>query len=395
MLADRFLDTLRDRFGFVVTRWAIVRIAAFAVLTLVVAGIVVEPRPGERDDAALATSQTRNVALPFGDPRGFDPTAKGDHFTIAWIGGSETMAVGPRTRAYIAGLVTERLGTVDGRPVSTDLYYLDAIRLVDEVAALSSALSSKPDLVVISLNPVWVLNDLALQQWGYLDGALARGSVWPPSRWAVAASVLSPGDVGWRVLAAASPSLVGDRFVWGLDASETTAGLSFLDVVAGEKPPTTELGALAARRPVDFWFSRFTPSNPGTDLAEKQLGILERQMASRSSINAVAVRQMFEMVRTAGADAYFYVHPIDPTVYAQPDARRYIAELRAELARVTAGQTSGTIAFDPQGLQDRVAPSEYRDIVHVRDGRNEAAVLTTDLCALLRSTGHRPDCEAP
>jgi hypothetical protein len=395
MLSDRFLDFLHDRAGFVVTRWTVVRIAVFAIVALVMAGVVVHPRPGDRDDAALATARVRNVALPFGDPRGFDATPNGDTFKVAWIGGSETMAVGAKTRAFIAGLVSERMHGVDGKRVSTDLYYLDAIRLVDEVAALSSALASKPDLVVISLNPVWVLNDLAVQQWGYLDGLLARGSLWPPSRWPVAASVLGPGDLGWRVLSAASPPLVGDRFEWGLDISKGTGALSFLDVTTGRKPPATELSALAERRPVDFWFSRFTPSNQGTDLAVKQLGILEREMASRSTLNEVALRQMFEMVRSAGVDAYFYVHPIDPAVYAQPDAQRYIRQLRATLAEVTRGQTTGRVMFDPQGLQERVAPSTYRDIIHVLDGSNEAAVLTSDLCALLRSTGRHTVCEAP
>jgi hypothetical protein len=372
-----------------------VRIAAFTLVALVVAGIVGQPRPGQRDDQALATRQARNVALAFGDPRGFDPTPKGHDFKVAWIGGSETQAVGAKTRAFIPGLVSKRVGRVDGKLVSTDLYYLDAIRLIDEVAALSSALSSKPDLVVISLNPVWVLNDLAAQQWDYLDGSLASGNLWPPSRWAIAASFLSPGDVGWRVLSAASAPLVGDRFEWGLDLSAQTSGLSFLDVVTSKKPPSTGLSALAERRPVDFWASQFVSSRPTSDLAGKQLNILEREVVSRSSLNAVAVRQMFEMVRTAGVPAYFYVHPINPMVYAQPDARRYVDELRAQLAEATAGQATTRIVFDPRGLQDRVAPSKYRDIVHVLDGSNEAAVLTTDLCALLRSAGRQADCEAP
>ncbi|MGO4360262.1 hypothetical protein AB4Z14_01135 [Terrabacter sp. 2TAF16] len=395
ILADRLLAFLHDRVGFDVTRWSIVRIAAFAVAALVVAGIVVEPRPGQRDDQALATRQVRNVSLAFGDPRGFDPTPKGKNFKVAWIGGSETQAVGPKTRAFIPGLVSERMGRVDGKVVSTDLYYLDAIRLVDEVSALSSALASKPDLVVISLNPVWVLNDLAPQQWDYLDGALARGSLWPPSRWVLAASFLSPGDVGWRVLSAASPPLVGDRFEWGLDLTEQTSTLSFLDVVQTPKSRATGLAALAERRPVDFWASRFASSRPTKDLASIQLNTIEREVVSRSSLNTAALQQMFEMVRTAGVPTYFYVHGINPTVYAQPDARGYVDQLRAQLAAATAGQTTSRVRFDPQGLQDRVPPTKYRDIVHVYDGRNEAAVLSTDLCALLRSTGRQADCEAP
>ena len=82
---------------------------------------------------------------------------------------------------------------MDGKRVSTDIYYLNAIRLADELAALSTALAAKPDLVVVSLNPVWVMNDLAVQQWGYLDGELARHSAWPPSRLAGGGVAGEPG----------------------------------------------------------------------------------------------------------------------------------------------------------------------------------------------------------
>lgn len=400
MLADRFLTFLHDRVGFVVSGWSVVRIAAVSVAALVLASAAVPAQPGDLDGSpyndTLRTSQVRNVALPLGDPRGFDPTSSSDAFRVAWIGGSETMAVGPRTRAFIPGLVGQRIGTVDGETFSTDLYYLNAIRLADELSALSTALSSKPDLVVISLNPVWVLNDLAVQQWSYLDGDLARGSLWPPSRWAVAASLVSPGDIGWRVLSSVSPSLVGDRFEWGVDLGTQTAAWSFLDVVEPTSPPRADgLATLATRRPVDFWFSYFEPTSTGTSLALTQLRIMEREVASRSSFNRVVLRQMFEMVRSAGVDAYFYVHPIDPKVYAEPAARRYVAKLRAGLSEATAGQTSDRIHFDPQGLQDRVIPSGYRDIAHVLDGTNEADVLARDLCALLSDTGRQPRCEAP
>ncbi|MFC7594733.1 hypothetical protein ACFQU3_05395 [Terrabacter sp. GCM10028922] len=400
MLADRFLAFLHDRVGFVVTRWSVLRIAVVAAAALVAGAVAVPAQPGDRDDSpynnVLATSRVRNVALPLGDPRGFDATASKGDFRVAWIGGSETMAVGAKTRAFIPGLVSERIGTVDGKELSTDLYYLNAIRLADELSALSTALSSRPDLVVISLNPVWVLNDLAVQQWSYLDGNLARGSLWPPSRWPVAASLVSPGDVGWRALSTVSPSLVGDRFEWGVDIAAQTAPWTFLDVVKPKRTPApTGLAKLATRRPVDFWFSYFEPTNPGTSLTVRQLGIMEREIASRSSINRAVLRQMFEMVRSAGVDAYFYVHPIDPKVYAEPDARRYVASLRAALTEAAAGQTTERLVFDPQGLQDRVAPSAYRDIAHVLDGTNEAEVLARDLCALLVTTGRQPLCEAP
>ncbi len=398
MISDRLLAYLAERTGFRVTRWSIVRIAAFAVAALVVASLVLPSRPGDVTKApynsALATKHVRNVALPLGDTRGFKPSSRPSSYQVAWIGGSETLAVGPKTRAFIPGLVTERIKTVDGRRVSTDIYYLNAIRLADQLSALSSALAAKPDLVVISLNPVWVLNDLAVQQWGYLDGELAQHSAWPPTRWPVAASLVSPGDVGWKLLSGVSPDGVGDRFDWGVDLADRTEKLTFLEPVPGAKPPRpTGLAALGQKRPVDFFFGQFEPATPATSLTTQQLGILERQAASRSDFNKVVLQQMLEMVREAGVDTYFYIPPINPEVYAEPAAQQYLADLSTELAQVSKGRTDQRIRLDPAGLQARVPATEYRDIVHVLDGRPEAAVLAQDICTMLTENDRRPGCE--
>ncbi len=399
MISDRLLALLRERLGFVPTKWSIARIGVFVLAGLVIAALVVPARPGDVAkspyNADLATRYARNVALPLGDTRGFQPTARPRDFRVAWIGGSETLAVGPKTRAFIPGLVSERIKTVDGKRVSTDIYYLNAIRLADELAALSTALAAEPDLVVVGLNPVWVMNDLAVQQWGYLDGEIARHSVWPPSRWPVAASLVSPGDAGWRLVSRVSPSAIGDRFGYGVDLAGRTAELTFLDAAdAGPPEKPTGLEDFARKRPVDFWFSQFDPANKGTSVSARQLGILEREVESKSSFNRTIVQEMFEMVRRAGVDAYFYMPPIDPTVYDEPDAQRYMAAVRAMLASATQGLPNDRIWFDPQGLQDRVPPTKFRDIVHVRDGRPESKVLAADLCALLVARGKNPGCEA-
>lgn len=398
MISDRLLAFLRERLGFVTTTGSIVRIAVFAVAGLVIASLVLPARPGSVTTApynnVLATRNTRNVALPLGDTRGFMPTSRPNTFRVAWIGGSETQAVGSKTRAFIPRLVTDQIKTVDKMSVSTDIYYLNAIRLVDQLAGLSAALAAKPDLVVVSLNPVWVMNDVAVQQWGYLNGTLAQHSAWPRSRWPVAASLVSPGDAGWKVLSRLSPSAVGDRFEWGVDLANATVDLTFLDAVKqASSPSQTGLQKLALLRPVDFWFSHFNRSNKGTSVAAKQLGILQREVASNSSFNRKVVQEMFEMVRHAGVDAYFYMPPIDPTVYAEPDAQAYIAQVRTMLTAATEGRTNDRVRFDPQGLQDRVPPTTFHDIVHVLNGKPEATVLSRDLCALLVSRGKEPGCE--
>jgi hypothetical protein len=400
MIADRLLAALRERVGFVVTTWSLVRIGLVTVAGLLVAGLVIPSHLADLADSpysALATKNTRNVSLPFGDTRGFQPTSDPDAFRVAWVGGSETLSVGKDHRGFIADLVGERLGKVDGKDVSTDVFYLDAIRLADELAALSAAIESKPDVVVISLNPVWVLNDLAAQQWGYLDGILARHGSWPPSHWPVAASFVSPGDIGWKVLSRLSPSAVADRYDHGVELADKTSDLTFLDAVEGGTPPEpSELQALGATRPVDFFFNRYLQDRSvGMSLSQKQFAILRREVTSRSAVNRTILREMFQMARRAGVDTYFYMPPINPAVYADPQGRAYFEQVREQLASATAGRTTERVRFDPQGLQDRVPVTRYKDIVHVLDGSAEADVLAGDLCDLLVSGDHQAGCEQP
>jgi hypothetical protein len=394
---DSLLAWLRRVTGYIPTAWSLVRIAVVVVMALAVAGLVLPDHPGQTRTAPynlrLATPTTRNVALPLNDPRGFKPSNHPHRFKVAWIGGSELLGVDPRHPAFIPRLVNDRIGKVGGKRADTDIYFLNAIRLADEYSAESAAVAAKPDMLVISLNPVWVLNDLAVQQWDYLDGVLARGTLWPPSSWPVLGSLISPGDVGWRALSSLSRP-VQQRYDWGVKASNRTGSFTFLDSKTDKAPPPlTELGAFAQKRPVDFWFSHFASSSTSKNLSDVQLRIMERELASKSAMNTTVLRQMFDMAHRAGIPTYFYVPPIDPKVYARPDGVKYVAGLRTMLADATKDRTNTLVSFDPKGLQDRVPAAAFEDIVHVKQPRPEATVLAHDLCALLRANGRQPECE--
>lgn len=395
-MADQLLARLKRLLGYVPTAWSLVRIAGFAVLGLVLATLVIPDHPGDISLSPLnrvrGSHHSKVVTLQLGDTRGFRPTDHPRAFRIAWVGGSELLGVRPGNAAIIPGLVNDGIRSVDGRRTRTDIYFLNAMRLGDELAAMKRAVASKPDLLVISLNPVWVLNDLAVQQWGYLDGLLARGSLWPPSSWPVAASLVSPGDVGWKTLSTVLAP-VDDRLYWGTDVTGRTAHLSFLhEVPGGTEPPPTGLGSLAQRTAVDFWQEHYNAPPPGASTNELRLNILRRGVISESSFNRRLLQEMFATARRAGVDTYFYVPAIAPEAYADPRGAQDIKELRQQLAEATKGETTSRVTFDPQGLQDRVPPAPYKDFIHKIDPRPEVKVLTGDLCAKLRQRGHETGC---
>lgn len=401
MIADRLLAVLWGRTGFRVTRWSLVRIACVTALTLAVSVVVVPDNRGDLGEDARYYNQfadpahTRVVSLELGDPRGFCAEPHSDRFRTAWIGGSELIGVDPEGREVVPSLVTERIRSVDGRRPATDVYFLNAIRLADQLAALKQALTTEPDLVVVSLNPVWVLNDLAAQQWSYLDAVLARGTFWPPSSWPVAASLLSPGDFGWRALASVS-TVIEDRLHWGTQLGEKTDGLSVLHPIPGRKErPPVGLGVLAATRPVDFWARHYEPVPAGANVADQQLNLFARGLRSPSGLMERILREMFASARRAHVDAYFYLPAISPELYAAPDGRRYVTELQRRLAEITRTETNDRVVFDANGLQNRVPATPYNDIIHKLDPRPEAGVLSADLCSFLERRGHRAECEQP
>lgn len=398
-MADDLLARLKSLVGYVPTVWSLVRIACFAVLGLVVAGLVVPSHPGDASvspyNRVKGAQRSQVVSLPLGDTRGFQPTDHPKAFRIAWVGGSEMLGVRPGHPSVVPGLVNNRLKSVDGRRTRTDIYFLNALRLADELAAVKRAVAAKPELLVISLNPVWVLNDLAVQQWGYLDGLLARGSVWPPSSWPVAASLVSPGDAGWKALSGVSGP-VNDRLYWGTDLIGRTADLSFLDdVEGGKEPPLTGLGRLAQKSAVNFWQEHDGSPRDTMSGKELRLRLLRRGVISESSFNVRVLQEMFATARRAGVDTYFYLPAIAPEAYAEPQGAEDVKELRKQLAAATKGETNNRVVFDPQGLQDRVPPTPYKDFIHKLDPFPEVKVLTGDLCSLLQRRGHQTGCEAP
>ena len=353
MIADRLLTRLRSLVGYVPSAWSLVRILCFTLLGLLVISLVVPYKPGELIspwNKVKGTNRSHIVSLQLGDTRGYAPAAPPGSYRIAWVGGSEILGVRPRHQSIIPGLVNNRINEVDGKRTATDVYFQNAMRLADELSSLHRALASKPDLVVVSLNPVWVLNDLAVQQWGYLDGLLARGSVWPPSDWPVAASLVSPGDVGWKGLSTLFGS-IDDRLYWGTKLTEKTADLSFLDKVAeGVEPAPTGLGASGCgdRSTSCGEVPRAVPAHRAL-LDTSSSAVLQRGVHSKSASTCRCCRTCSTPC-VAPASTPTSTCRRSRRGLREPDGRKAIEASCAQLlADATQGQTSEQGALRPAG----------------------------------------------
>ena len=252
VIADRLLARLRSLVGYVPTAWSLVRIAVLHAARA--AGhLAGRALPARRADQPVEQGQGHRP-LPRRQPaaRGHPRLRAGrtarllPHRLDRWFGDPRRPAAAPVDHPG-AGQRPDRRGRRQARrpPTSTSRTRCGSPTSCPRCTA---ALASKPDLVVVSLNPVWVLNDLAVQQWGYLDGLLARGSVWPPSQLArcrVAGE--SRATSGWKGLSAPVRRRSTTATYWGAELTEKTVGPVLPRQGRGRRGAGAD-GARAARR---------------------------------------------------------------------------------------------------------------------------------------------------
>jgi hypothetical protein len=402
-MMDRWLATLQSRLGYRPSWASLVRIAGWLLIGLIVIDMVLPDRARDlatdRYNVAAPDPWVRSVTAERGDPRGFTPSPNDGVFKIAWVGGSEIQSIGDGVYTFLPIAVRRHLAAVDYQPVSIDMYFVSGIRLADEYAAVLAAIEADVDLLVVSLNPVWVLNDLAVQGWDNLDSTLVRRTVTEPRSWPVVGSLAGPGDALWS-FGAAGFDVINDRYQWGTRLQARVDELSLLDppdVTADED--STNLSELDRIRdmqiPVEFW-SRYDPTvDPSEPLAVRQAALFERSASSRSSFNDAILDRIGEAVTASGVPTFVYTAAVSDVVLDDTNIAVHLRTIEQRLADHADAFESELVGYDPQTIARRAPGMTFNDVVHVADLGPLAEVLSDDLCRLLVSTGHQPECEAP
>jgi hypothetical protein len=162
-------DLFDRRFGSAVGRpMSLVRTLLWVLVGIYVLGLLI-PAPDvdfrkTHYNAVLHKEPVRDLVLDKNDPRGWKHLKKDPKkFTIAWIGGSTIQTVKPRHHGFVPVDVLHRLPKIDGKPVRVNMYVMESSRSFDLFAATADALETKPDLVVLDLNPLWLFNPNAIQ----------------------------------------------------------------------------------------------------------------------------------------------------------------------------------------------------------------------------------------
>src|SRR5262249_35820128 len=150
-----------------------------------------------------------------------------------------------------------------------------------------------PDMIMVDLNPVWVFDDKAVQEWDNLNGITAVSMLHYPSDWTLAAQLFSPSDV---VLGFAGTHVAAIRDRWSCAAGlgQTVVVFNRLDV--WHPPPATphpsQLDQIAAmQQPLDFW-TKYQGGLAALDNRDRQLAFMTESDVSGGTVSDEIVNHL-------------------------------------------------------------------------------------------------------
>lgn len=399
MSIERLAQLVTRRFGGVgTTRGSFFRIHAWAIAFLVAASALSPAHTGEnRARLRYLGGGVQNLARAYGDQRAYvsSPYPRKQYFHIAWIQGSEGEVFrGELPVKAVAATVRDALPRIDGRPVVVDIYYFPGAFLGDEYLSLLDALAAKPDLVVFSLNPVWVLNPLAAHQWMPLDARAALELAGKPRDWPVAAAMFSPSDLGWG-FAQSHLRPVAERTYWSTRIHDLVDKLGPLNrsklttATAAHKLTLTE--RVLHDHTYLFLFNRRLHLPAGTAALLTRRNMTPARWAQymnvanegHNQLNRLLLDAIARALKASGVPSYVYLSQIN-WLATDPAMGRTVSGIEHQLAGFQRAFTARNIRFQPKSASRFVAGMKFlpRDTVHLTATAGLGPYLARELCGL-------------
>lgn len=399
-LADRYILFFEAR-GLRLGWGSFVRmLVAALVVTLGVSWLL--PARGRSPDesayaAQIGSPDVFEVGADRGDQRGFFPTpVTDDQFRIVWIGGSSLQGVDPDRRTFAPAEFRRQVSKIDGRQVVIDMYFLSGMRIVDELAAVQIALDSNPDLVVVTLNPLWVLNDRAVHGWSNLDGRWFASSIRSPSSWPLTASFVGPSDAAWGTVGS-RVGVVRDRYDWGRSLKELVGDWSPLTTQPPVPPAADEdvpeLARIAQMQiPVFFWDEYSSVQPAGASTEDRQAALFDYEADNASGIPSRALGNLFGALATSGVPSFVYLAQIDDEMVAAPQVDAALARVELAVAESADEHASENLQVVPQSAIRTIGDMNFRDPIHAFEIEPLVDYLTPLICSFLETQELESSC---
>jgi hypothetical protein len=369
----RFVGRLRAPVALEVadTPGSLLRVAIAAALFLALLGLAATPGRGWEEPTG---SESRIVmTAPFGDPRGFratTPARLADELRIAWIGGSSLLIhqAGSSERAFLPERVLDAIRAEAGESPRVLDYVLNAQRAFESWICTLDALRRDPDIVVVTLNPLFVYNTRAPLFRRWLLGAAAQRLVWAPRAWPELLAFAEPSDLAWASLSGVFPA-VRDRAVLGGRFARV--------------PELLRLRVVTHDQPLQFWEHAAQRRLGAPVLGWQEAALLRHQNTAPGSANDRLLDRLLGALADSGLPSLVYVAPVAPEVMADARMRAAVEAVEAQLAGKRARFNSPRLQIVSENPSHTLAGMRFADLVHLEDESGELpAWLAAQVLAL-------------
>jgi hypothetical protein len=376
--------------------WALVRVLVWTLLFVAVIGHFF-PKPAqpagkvhmERSDGfsmILENRQLEDKAIKFNGDNG--------RLRLAWIGASESqLGTNIGEMALSLPMITaDRLAEIRDGNVNVYYYLQNGGRFLDVYTFLLDALERDPDVVVITVNPIWTYSDIGM--FGNTTVFDNRSDLWFSSTdWPLWLGVTSPSShflthVGNRVPLVMAP----ETFRREVNAAQERM---FGKPLAQAKGKVSHEYFYDRDSPIGFWLNQTTTrsNNPRPDLKKDpqwllrqyQADILERANTSTDSFAAVTFRKIDKLLAKKRVPILFFRAPMSPRVEDDlPAAEGYerVAMAIEALEQNKSGDNMKFVARIPQPVLNSML---FIDMIHASDFGTLDDYLAKQIDALLRA----------
>ncbi len=380
---------------------SLVRILAWAIVGLLLISSAFRADPVDLDknpyNRKIKSPWVRNVTLDKNDPRGFQTKRDPKAFTIAWIGPSTLQNISPSRYSFIPADVRERIPSVNGKPVKIDMYFLSGARIYDLYAATVDALATRPDMILVDLNPIWLFNDTAITNWTNLNGVSFRHIAKDPRAWPLLAAFDQPKDVALG-LASSKVAALQDRWSLAADLREKLDELSPIAVPSASPGPIASvdprsLAAVAAMSaPLEFWQRFRPPADPNSIRAVRQLGLLRQSRTDGSILNDTVVDRLLAALASSGVPAIAYVPPVSPEIFSATGAEEALADIEMHLADAAARHRAPSLIVKHRAAGRDLPSLRFNDLVHLAEDGPFVTYLSDLICGQLLALDRTSSC---
>jgi len=380
------------------TPWGLVRICVFVVALLWCIGLLFPASNWAPAEPHMATEvasdpRIRPALAPRDDGRGVVDrlgflTVRADTpspATIAWVGGSSTVvnpnrarraknAPPPQIQLLPSKVLDVLADSCRDEAAVVDIYIARAMRTLDQYVFLQHALKSKPDTVVVTLNPLWIFNERGVnQRQDVIQGALYRGAA-DTSVMYWAGLIGQPANFAFASAARFLP-VVRDRRDYHQRVSSLVGEFQPAGLRKGKKRKNKKRSRKFSKKPHRFW--KCAPGCIETD---------------DSGAGYQLLHATFAAIRDANINAVIYEAPVNMDLLMTKVSERPVESTRREFENVIKVQRAVVrqiaqefsspritlVTADDWSLEDL----KFHDMIHLTD----AGTLPNELASRLSST---------